>query len=184
MRRFLALFSGVVLIAALAGPTVAVTPPAGTTSFVGNCDTLVGANKVGRISAQLWVPTGNTSVAGSYSWVNADGASGDQAVLSAAKYYRSDTQTEVWFKGFSVGWPADPEDGPGYAMWIGHFVDVLDPTAVDYFEVSGQGLDIDFAPYPQALIELPGHQWPLSRFDVGKGSFVLRVPASCGSTGC
>jgi len=180
MRRLMAILSALALVAVLAGSTVAVAPPVGATGFAGSFAVLVKGQKMGHVSALLGVPIGKTSVAGQYSFMAADGSSGDQAVLSAAMYYRTASKTEVWFNGFSVGWPADPVKGPGYAMWIGHFVDVLDPAAVDYFEVSWQGLDIDWAGYPVSAIQL-GNQWSVFRFDVGKGTFVLRFPAACGN---
>jgi hypothetical protein len=181
MRRLMAILSALALVAVLAGSTVAKAPPVGATGFAGSFDVVINGQKLGHVSALLRVPVGKTSVAGHYSFMAADGSSGDQAVLSAPMYYRGTDRNEVWFKGFSVGWPADPATGPGYAMWIGHFVDVLDPAGVDYFEVSGQALDIDFVDggYPVSVITTGGQF--TNRFDVGRGTFVLRVPASCGN---
>lgn len=77
----------------------------------------------------------------------------------------------VWFKALEIGY-AGGGVFPTYGMFVGHFVDMLDPTETDFVEFWSQPLLNEPTPLggPMAL----GDPYYF-RFDVGEGAFALHV---------
>lgn len=164
MRRLVALVAAVVLASSLASSSIASSPPMPSTGFVGDFEVLADGVEVGRITAVLLSVPDQDKIAGTYRFRAADGGTGSGQVGETA-FYRTPTQKEVWFKSFEIWYP-----GTLYRVFVGHFVDVLEPGATDYVEFWGQNLTYD--PTPGGTL---GSQYYV-RFDVGQGTFTLRVP--------
>jgi hypothetical protein len=166
MRRLLALLAAAGLVATVASSSVAATPSMPTTGFVGDFDVKVDGVVIGHINAVLASVPNQDRIAGSYRFKGVDGGLGVAQVGETA-FYRSATAKEVWFKALEIGYP-----GPGYGIFVGHFIDVLDPAATDYVEFWSQKITYD--PDPGGAL---GGTFQ-GRFDVGRGTFTLRVPAN------
>ena len=169
MRRLLALLAAAGLVASFASSSVAATPSVPTTGFAGDFDVKVDGVVIGHINAVLVNVPNQDRIAGSYRFKGVDGGLG-VAQVGETSFYRSATQKDVWFKALEIGYP-----GPKYGMFVGHFVDVLDPAATDYVEFWSQSLEKEPTPWGGPT-ELGGTFQ--GRFDVGRGIFTLRVPAA------
>ncbi len=165
MRRLLALIAAVGLVASFASSSIASTPSVPTTGFVGDFDVKVDGVKVGHISAVLLSVPDQDKLAGTYKFRGVNGVTGS-ALVGETDFYRDPIKKEVWFKALEIGYP-----GPGYGIFVGHFVDLLAPGATDYVEFWSQGLT--YEPNDGGAFGSPWY----GRWDVGSGTFALRVPA-------
>lgn len=168
MRRLLALIAAVGLLASFSSSSIAATPSVPSTGFVGDFDVKVDGVVIGHINAVLLSVPGKDKPAGTYRFRAVDGGMGSGQV-GETSFTRTATQKEVWFKAFEIWYP-----GAGFNLFVGHFVDVLDPAATDYVEFWGQNLEKEPTPWLGPM-ELGGTYY--GRFDVGRGTFTLRVPA-------
>lgn len=166
MRRFGALFASVALVAVMAGSAAA----GPTSHFNGDFDVLVDGNLVGHIKAKL-TSTDFAGPAGSFAFYAPDGSHGVSQVGETSFIDSPELGLDqVWFKAFEIGYSTDGSL-PAYNLFVGHFVDMLDPTETDYVEFYGQHLVGE--PVPWGGLSLGGQYH--SRFDVGEGTFVLVV---------
>jgi hypothetical protein len=165
MRRLAASLAAAALTLAMASSAIA----APRSTFNGDFDILVDGNVVGHITAKLW-STDFGGPAGIYSSA-ATGLGVSQAQVGETAFYHGDDFDNVWFKALEIGYPGDGAF-PGYVMFVGHFVDVLDPNETDYVEFWGQPLVGEPTPLggPLSL----GDPYTF-RFDVGEGAFALHV---------
>jgi hypothetical protein len=166
MRRIGALLASLALVAVTAG-SVAAAPHS---QFNGDFDVLVDGSLVGHIKAQL-MSTDFTGPAGSYSFSAPDGSHGVGQVGETSFIHSPELGfDQVWFKAFEIGYSTDGSL-PGYNLFVGHFVNMLDPAATDFVEFWGQHLEGE--PVPWGSLALGGQYY--GRFDVGGGAFVLLI---------
>lgn len=172
MRRFVAVFAAVVLVGALAGSSVAASPTPRNT-FYGDFEQVStdGSGYVwGRITAQLFMPTDQRVVPGSYAGVfvadNPLGIRESHAQLGTVHFWHDAGHLGGANVAFASGVICDYVElnNAVCQRFAVQFVDVLDPTLPDEVAYSTQQLangDWDFG---------PGSFWLL----VGKGDFVLK----------
>jgi hypothetical protein len=169
MRRFGSLVAALALTVLLVGSANA----APRSFFNGDFDTMVDGQVGGHITAKLWSTKPNfAGPAGTYSSA-APGWGMSNAQVGTAWFSRHPDwgYDEVWFKAVEIGYGGGGAD-PGYAMFVGHFVDMLDPNETDWVEFYGQPLLAEPTPWggPMSL----GDPYYF-RFDVGEGAFTLHV---------
>lgn len=133
--------------------------------FTGDFDVLVDGEVVGHITARIH-STDFTSSAGTYEFQGFDGVG--KAPVGEASFSHQQGYDEVWFKGLEIGYSSDGSL-PGYNVFVGHFVDVLDPAETDYVQFWGQHI-LGTGPVPFTLSEV--YQ---GTFQVGEGAFELHV---------
>lgn len=168
MRRLGSLAAAVALTVLMVGSASA----APRSTFNGDFDTMVDGQVVGHITARLWsTQPGFYGPAGTYS-ATAPGFGMSNAQVGTAWFFGHPDEgyTEVWFKALEIGYPGGGTD-PGFAMFVGHFVNMLDPTATDFVEFWGQ--PIDGEPNATDTASFGGRYY--FRFDVGEGAFALHV---------
>jgi hypothetical protein len=160
MRRVGAIAAAAALTVVMAS-SVSAAP---RSMFVGDFDVLVDGAVVGHITAKIR-SVDYAASAGTYRFEGMGGFG--EAPIGQADFYSNDEESGVWFKGLEIGHSTDGSM-PGYNVFVGHFVDLVDPEATDYVEFFGQHIQGD------------GPTWTLSDLyqagmDVGEGTFELHV---------
>lgn len=166
MRRFGSLLAALALTVLLVG-TASAAP---RSTFNGDFDVLVDGAVVGHVTAKLW-NTDFGSPAGTFSFQAPDGSVSHAQVGETAFYHAPELGFDnVWFKALEIGYPTDGSL-PGYTIFVGRFVDMLDPAETDYVEFWGQPLVGEPVPWGGLSLGNAYH----GRFDVGEGAFALHV---------
>lgn len=168
MRRLGSLAAALALTVLMVG-SVAAAP---RSTFIGDFDTTVDGQVVGHVTAALWSNTAFSGPVGTYS-SSVPGWGISHAQVGTTWFFRHPESglDEVWFKALEIGYPGGGAD-PGFGMFVGHFVNMLDPKATDYVEFWGQPILSE--PTPWAGYASFGDPYYF-RFDVGKGVFALHV---------
>lgn len=163
MRRLGAIAAALALTVVMAS-SVSAAP---RSMFSGDFDVLVDGTVVGHITAKIR-STDFTSPAGTYEFRGPDGVG--KAPIGEASFGHVPDQgyDQVWFKGLEIGYTTSGAL-PGYNVFVGHFVDMLDPAETDYVEFWGQHIE-GTGPVPFTLSDVYH-----GRFDVGEGTFELLV---------
>ena len=176
MRRVLALLAATGLVASLAASSVAAAPNAARPLFIGEFDLVTddGATIAGHVSAELRLPTGSQLVPGSYSFYGVPG-------WGIRESHSQLGHVSFWFD------PGNPGSGLG-----GSNVAFADGVECLYFTDPGNAFCHEFAvmfiddldpslPDQVAFADthLADGGWDFTMwFKVGKGAFVLAMPAS------
>jgi len=177
MRRFLALLSAGVLVASLAASSVSAAPAAPKNSLVASFQAVSNGVVIGRVTAQLFEPSEQRLVPGSYDFYGVPG------------YPVRESHAQLGKVSFSYGagagnpggWTGDPI-GANVAYAEGVICDYAEPNVPNchpiylwFVDVVGLGGRAD---YLDTNIVNPGaNPWDGTSWNVGKGSFVLTYTA-------
>jgi hypothetical protein len=163
MRRIGAVLAAGILTISLGGAVAGATS---RSSFNGDFDVWADGTLAGHITAQT---SGLAAGPGTYKFISYLGFNNGSAIIGEATFtaYPDEGYNEVQFTALEVGYPA-----PGYGMFTGRFVDMLDPAETDFVQFWSAEINAD--PATGGTVD-PTFQ---GTFEVGEGAFVLRVRGS------
>ena len=175
MRRFVALLSAVALVASLAASSVSAASAGPKNSLVANFQAIDGQTQqvIGRVTVQLFEPSEQRLVPGSYDFYGAPGypVRESHAQLGKARFWYDPAA------GNPGGW-VGPDFGANVAYAEGVMCDYAEPNVptchpiylwfVDVLDAAGRVDYLDTNTYTPTVGDWDGTSW-----DVGPGAFVL-----------
>jgi hypothetical protein len=173
MRRFMALLSAVVLVASLAASSVSAAPAAPRHRLVADFQAVSDGVVIGRVTAQLFEPSEQRLVPGSYDFYGAPGypVRESHAQLGSVRFGYDPAA------GNPGGW-VGPDFGANVAYAEGVICDYTEPNVpschpiylwfVDVLDPAGRADYLDTNTYTPTVGDWDGTSW-----NVGRGAFVL-----------